>query len=155
VYFFFGKNVIINLVFENLSLVFCPFSRPPKSKKGELDEISREVSEETKKRKAEIEKKLEEEQKKMAMKCKRKSKEAADPSLPSKVPKLNEKDGDTFDYSQVDFKKLFASSKAENSPSADFNPNRGNKQQQDKRQSAGKAKQRMKGGGRGMTFKNK
>jgi hypothetical protein len=141
--------------------------RATKTKKGELEEVSRQASEETKKRKAEIEARLrEEEQQERIRHNKRKSSEAAAASTPSKVPNLRPEDLTTqggttaaFDYSQVDFKAVFqqggVKSEEKRTGDEDFNPNR-SKQQEKKRHGASKPKQRMKGGGgAGMTFNKK
>lgn len=130
--------------------------RPTKSKMGELAEINRDASDEVKKRKADIEKKLgQEEERERARQLKRKSQELAD--LPSKVPRLKDDESSAaaaFDYSQVDYQQMFAAK--EKKSAADFNPNRA---QQDKKNmkrfgggGGGKPKQRMKGGGAGLTF---
>jgi hypothetical protein len=94
---------------------------------------------------------------------KRKSSELA-AATPSKVPNLRPEDETTagaFDYSQVDFQKMFSSNqkslqeKEVKKTEADFDPNR-SKRQDKRRQGGGKPKQRMKGGGGvGLTFNKK
>ena len=151
-------------------LIFCAHFRGIKSKKSELEEVSSNASEETKKRKAAIEAKLrEEEEQERARQLKRRSSELLSGSTSSKVPNLRPEDftttgtsspsddnSETFDYGQVDFKSAFSKpDEKAASGDKDFNPNRG-KQQEKRRQGGGKPKQRMKGGGgAGLTFNQK